>query len=137
MYFLTVIFIDSVLLLLSTSAFIANIVIVNAPTEFDLEYKIFTYNYYYGYYYDSNKKYTYYYTLHTFFLNYSDCLQTTDPTVLISISLAILFLSMVSTCTTLRITFLGYVAELRAELKRDIGSQEEFQDMLPSDPSVV
>lgn len=123
--------IDLILLFLSISAFIATIVIMNAPTIFDFRYKVHQYhdNNVYGY------SYRYYDTLHTFYLNFSDCLQTSDPTILINASLATLFLSMLITYTNARITFQEYIDKLRVEFKNKVGNEDEFQGMLATDPT--
>jgi len=126
--------IDLVLLLLSISAFIATIVTLNAPIEFDFIYKV---PYIYNPYYDYNTNYRYYETLHTFFLNFSDCLQSNDPTILISASLVTLFLSMMMTCTSLRIFFQDYIEKLRMESKHKFGNEAEFQGMLAPDPTAI
>jgi len=123
-----------VLLLLSISAFIATIITLNAPIEFDFIYKV---PYIYNPYYDYTTNYRYYETLHNFFLNFSDCLQSNDPTIMISASLVTLFLSMMMTCTSLRITFQDYIEKLRMESKHKFGNEAEFQGMLAPDPTAI
>ncbi len=80
---------------------------------------------------------SYFDTLHTCFLNFSDCLQSSDPTILISASLATLFLSMMMTCTILHITFQDYIDKLRVESKHKFGNEAEFQGMLAPDPTAI
>lgn len=131
---ITDILIDLVLLLLSISAFIATIVTLNAPIQFKFIYKVHDI---YNPHYDSTTSYRYYDTLHTFSLNFSDCLQSSDPTILISASSVTLFLSMVMTYTSLRITFQDYIDKLRVESKHKVGNEAEFQGMLAPDPTAV
>ena len=131
---ITDILIDLVLLLLSISAFIATIVTLNAPIEFNFIYKVHDKN---NPDYDYTTNYRYYETLQTFFLNFSDCLQSNDPTIPICVSSYTILMSMVSTYASLHITFHDYIEKLRVESKRKVGNEAEFQGMLAPDPTAV
>jgi len=123
---------DLILLLLSISTIIANVIIFNTPVEYIIVSEIV----HYWYNYTEVKTSTYYYTLHSFYLNYSDCLSSADPTVLISISITSLVLSTLTTYTCLTSTINIYINKLRNESNLKLGNEEEHQSMISHESSI-